>query len=182
MPEVSQRAPAVKATLGELQTWWTDLAEADASKAHTAIWKLAAVTRQAVPFLRERLHPASAVAENRLQELLADLDSNQAQRREAAWKHLAELEEQAEPALRQAQNAVPSAEQRRRIETILEGPMLVRSPEKLRHIRAIEVLELSDLLEARQILEKLAQGAPDARLTQEAKASLERLAKQPAAP
>ncbi len=45
-------------------------------------------------------------------------------------------------------------------------------------LRTVEVLEIAGTPEARQVLEQLAKGAPEARLTQEAKASLERLAKQ----
>jgi WD40 repeat protein len=50
-------------------------------------------------------------------------------------------------------------------------------PEEIRGIRAVEVLEHIGNADARQVLEKLAAGAPEAWLTQEAKASLERLAK-----
>src|SRR5262249_37301580 len=58
----------------------------------------------------------------------------------------------------------------------LDGP--VPSAANLRIIRAVQVLEYTDDPEARKLLEKLAQGAPTARLTQEAKAALERLAKR----
>ena len=44
-------------------------------------------------------------------------------------------------------------------------------------LRALEVLERIGTPEARQILLSLAKGAPEAALTQEAKASLERLGK-----
>jgi hypothetical protein len=110
-----------------------------------------------------------------LQQLVTDLDSNQPQRREAASQQLAELAEQAEHALSNALHDKPSSEQRRRIEALLVGPRVVRSPERLRELRAVEVLELSDLAEARQLLTTLAKGAPEARLTREAKASLRRL-------
>ena len=125
------------------------------------------------------MRPATPVPADRLRKLLADLDSNEPQRREAASQQLAELAEQAEPALYEALNAKPSPEQRRRIEALLASPSVVRSPEKLRAVRAIQVLELCDGPEARQALETLAKGAPEARLTRETKRSLERLAKRP---
>ncbi len=53
------------------------------------------------------------------------------------------------------------------------------SPEQLQMLRVMEVLEHIGTAEARQVLAGLAKGAPEARLTQEAKASLERLAKRP---
>jgi hypothetical protein len=45
-------------------------------------------------------------------------------------------------------------------------------------VRAIEVLEHIGTPDANELLQTLATGAPEARLTQEAKASLERLAKR----
>jgi hypothetical protein len=47
----------------------------------------------------------------------------------------------------------------------------------LRSLRAIEVLEHLATPEARQVLQKLAEGAPNVRLTREAKAALARLEK-----
>jgi hypothetical protein len=69
-----------------------------------------------------------------------------------------------------------SVEQARRIDQLLAklaGP--VPGPEQLRAIRATAVLEQSGGPEARRILVKLADGAEGARLTREAKATLERL-------
>jgi hypothetical protein len=48
----------------------------------------------------------------------------------------------------------------------------------MRLLRTIEVLEHAATPEARQFLEKLAAGATEARLTREAKASLERLSRR----
>jgi hypothetical protein len=54
------------------------------------------------------------------------------------------------------------------------------SGDSLRMLRAIEVLEHIGTAEARELLQKLVEGAPEARLTREAKAALQRLANRPA--
>jgi hypothetical protein len=65
---------------------------------------------------------------------------------------------------------------RRRAEALLDrlcGP--ITDPEQRRAVRAVAVLEDAATADARKLLAKLAGGAPDARLTQEARAALERL-------
>lgn len=52
------------------------------------------------------------------------------------------------------------------------------SPDLLRSLRTIEVLEHIGTPDAQQVLKIAASGAPQARLTREAKATLEHLAKQ----
>jgi hypothetical protein len=53
-----------------------------------------------------------------------------------------------------------------------------RSPERLRGLRAVEVLEQVGTDGAKALLEGLAKGAPDAELTQEARAALGRLTRR----
>jgi hypothetical protein len=55
------------------------------------------------------------------------------------------------------------------------GLRLVRSPEVLRRLRAIRVLERVGSAESRAVLERLAAGAPSAPETREATAALRRL-------
>jgi hypothetical protein len=160
----------------ELETWWRHLA-GDAPQAHRAIWGLADAPAQAVPFLRDRLRPAAALPAGELKRLVQDLDSAEFERREEASRRLAEFGEDAETTLRQALANKPSAEARRRIERILAGPRLVRSPEVLRSLRALQVMEAIGDQPARVLLGKLAAGAPESRLTREARAALERLAR-----
>jgi hypothetical protein len=88
---------------------------------------------------------------------------------------LTEFGEDAEPTLRQALANKPSAEARSRIERILAGPRLIRSPDQLRSLRMVEILEHMGDQAACRLLDNLAGGAPASRLTREARAAVERL-------
>ncbi len=122
-----------------------------------------------------RLKPASPPDPKRIQQLIADLDSDNFADREAASGQLENIVGEAEPALKKALEGKPSAEVRRRIEVLLSAPGIIKSPETLRNIRAIQVLEQIGSKEAKVALEALAKGAPLARETQDAKAALDRL-------
>jgi RNA polymerase sigma factor (sigma-70 family) len=163
-----------RAETRELEAWWRDLA-GDAAQAHRAIWSLADVPAQAVPFLRDRVHPAAALPADELRTLVQDLDSPRFPRREEASRRLAEFGEDAEPALRRALADKPSVEVRQRLERILARPRPIPAPDALRSLRALQVLEAIGDDPARRALRTLAEGAPDARLTREARAALERV-------
>jgi hypothetical protein len=116
--------------------------------------------------------------------LLTDLDSDQFEVRGRARQELEKLGELAEPALRKALADSASAEVRRTAEQLLErleGARFNPPAEELRSLRAVQALEQIGTREAREVLRALAGGAPETRLTREAKASMERLAKQSAA-
>ena len=101
--------------------------------------------------------------------------------REQARAELEKLGELAAPALRKELAAQPALEVRRRMELLLEKlEGTVPGPDQLRGLRVIAVLEHIGDGDARQVLERLARGTPEARLTQEAKTSLSRLAKRTA--
>ncbi len=169
--------PRAALTAEELTALWEDLA-ADAAKAHRAMQALLAAGGQAVPFLKARLRPAAALDLGGIDRLLADLDSDEFAVRERATRGLRQLGEAARPALRKALAGTASAEQRRRLKALLHELAGVRSPELLREFRSVEVLEQVGTPAARQVLGSLAGGGADARLTCEAKASLQRLARQ----
>ena len=83
----------------------------------------------------------------------------------------------AEPALREASHANPSAEQKRHIGealTALASPQAL-GRETLREVRAVLVLERVGTPSARSLLTELANGVPEASLTHAAKAALQRL-------
>jgi RNA polymerase sigma factor (sigma-70 family) len=162
-------------TAKELDVLWSDLADADAAKAWQAVWRLAEAPNEALPFLRGHLKPFATAPADEMRRLLAALDDESFERREAAAKGLKELGLRAEPALRAALKANPSLEQKRRIETILaalaEAPQPL-SAEDLRQLRVLIVLERIGTPNARSVLEDMAKGPESARLTRQALAAL----------
>lgn len=165
-------------TAKELQTLWADLADSDAAKAWRAVWRLADSPDTAMMYLGGRVKPSPTAPPDLTRRLLADMDSDSFQVREEAGKRLKELGLKAEPALRAALKTNPSLEQRRRIEPILAALFKMPeklSPEELRQLRTLIVLERIGMQEARRLLEKAAQGPPSARLTRQARACLAHL-------
>jgi dipeptidyl aminopeptidase/acylaminoacyl peptidase len=165
----------------DLQALWSDLSRQDASTAHRAIWTMVAFREQTVPFLLQQVRPVAAVPPERIEQLVAELDSTRFAVRQHAMQELETLGKLAEPILRKNLVAQPSLEARERIEGLLDklhGPLTLST--RMKELRAIEVLEHIGTPEARRVLQILATGTPEARLTQEATASLERLARRPA--
>jgi Tol biopolymer transport system component len=171
------RLETVELSSRELEALWTDLAGDDAVKAYQAIWKLVAGAKQAVPFLQARLRPVAAPPDpQRITRLVADLDSERLAVRQQATDELVKLGDLAESALLEALQSRPSLEHRQRIEGLLAKLYeLMPPPDQRQALRALEALEHLGTGEARQLVETLAQGAPAARLTREAKAVRERL-------
>jgi len=181
LPAPASNGPAAPMKAGQLSARWDDLASADAGRAFASIARLADMPEQAVEFMRDRLHPVKAPSSEEFGRLIADLDSPQFARREAATKQLTELGELADAALRKALSKTPPLEVQRRIEALLARPPLTRTPDARRNLRAVRVMEAIGTANAQDLLKMLSTGAPDARLTQEAKAALDRLAKKSAA-
>jgi Tol biopolymer transport system component len=170
----------------DLQCLWDDLASEDVPKAWRALWVMVAANRQSVVLLQERLRPAvSAASREAIDRLVADLDSTRFAVRTAAAARLAELAELAEPALLDALRQRPSLELRQRLEQVLGkvvGQRSRPSGERLRMVRAVQVLEQVGTPEARRLLATLSGGAPGAVLTREAQASMARLGRQAVVP
>jgi RNA polymerase sigma factor (sigma-70 family) len=168
-----------KAEARQLDGWWADLADKDARKANAAARQLSTAPEQACRLFRDRLRPISAGAPDKVRQLIADLDSAEFQTRAAAMKQLIDLGEGAGPALRAALKGSPSAEQKKRVGEILDSLNGGLPGDTLRQLRAVEVLELIGSDAARELLEALAKGVSEARLTREAQATPDRLARRP---
>jgi hypothetical protein len=158
----------------EVDALWSDLANADAAKAYRAVHALTVSPRPALALLRAKLKPIETDATVR--RLVADLDSEQFAVRSKATAQLEKLGDQAESALLEATAGRPSLEVRRRVEQLLAKlDRQALSPQMIQRVRAVEILELLDSSESRQLLESLAGGQQYARQTREAKAALQRM-------
>jgi WD40 repeat protein len=175
-----RRTKAAELSSKELEARWADLADTNASTAFQAIRTLIRARQQSVSFLKEHLRPIPPAAADKIAAEISELDNERFETRSQAEAKLTKMEELAEPTLRRAlQDQGTSLEQRRRLESLLQrlqGP--ITSTEKLRQLRAVEALEHIGSPEARQVLRTLTEGAPQAILTREAKAALERLARK----
>jgi RNA polymerase sigma factor (sigma-70 family) len=164
-----------KLTREDTDRLWIDLAAADAARAFAALRTLLAHGPEAVTLLNERLRPAAPADREKISRLIAALDDEKFTVRDDATAKLRESGGAAEPALRAALNGKPSPEKRRRLEELLQR--CDASAPLLREVRAVEALERIGTPEARGVLQTLAAGTADTRLTREAKASLQRLTK-----
>jgi hypothetical protein len=165
-------------TAAEVEGYWKALASEDVDEVSEAIeWLTRApqAERQTIPFLRQHLKPQPPPDARRLRKLIADLGDDRFTVREAAQQELEKLGDVALPALQKEVEVTTSAEVRRRAGELIKAPQHP-SGEKLRAIRGVEVLEQFGTAEAKQLLAMLAKGAPGSRLTDAAKAALERLA------
>jgi WD40 repeat protein len=162
-------------TQEQLETAWCDLAGPDAVRAYKAIGKLIAYPHQAVALFRNRLGPIDA-GPQRVDRLIADLDSDKFPVRHEATKALEEIGEPAVSLLKQSAAKPPSEEMRRRIDHLLRHIAAgILHPSTLRTLRALEVLEAIGTPDAISVIEKIAAGTPTALITEDAEASLERL-------
>jgi RNA polymerase sigma factor (sigma-70 family) len=160
---------------GTTDAAWEDLAKPEAKPAFQAQGRLLASPAEAVKLIAGKVKPVEAADVKRVAKLVADLDSADFATRERAARELGEIGQPATAALREAARKSESPEVRKRVADLLariERPTI--SPEELRALRAVEVLEWLGTTEAREVLARLAKGDAGARLTQAAAAALRR--------
>jgi hypothetical protein len=121
-----------------------------------------------------KISPDAASAEQ-VAKLVADFDDQRLPVWQKAAQALEALHDTAEQTIRKTLAANPALEVRQRLEQILEKG----NKEVIRKLRAIEALEHIGTPEARQVLQTLAERAPNPRLTEAAAAALQRLTQRP---
>lgn len=178
-PAFEKSSQATPLNAEQISGCWTALANSDPAVAYPAIWKLTDAGEPAVALLRQHLKPAVDADFDKVRKLIKNLDDDSFEIRESASRELEKMGAGIQPAVRQALEARPTPEVRRRLETLLQTPAAVNhSPELLRQLRAISVLERIASKDARQLLTTIAGGVAHAPETQAAKSALERLAQR----
>jgi sugar lactone lactonase YvrE len=174
------KAGPPKAALGnaELDDAWKDLANDNAGAARLTIWRLIVNSKEVAPYLKTRV---PLVDVPRIKKLIADLDSDNFDERDAAFKELANQGRWLEDRLEEALIKTPSLEFKRRIEQLQDklrvpGALTLRQ-EQIRLRRAMMVLEYIADAPALDLLDRLTRQAPSDALCDEAAKTLERLGK-----
>jgi WD40 repeat protein len=181
VPAVTAKVRSKPVEVGKAETLWEELGDTDAEKAGQAVEALVRNPTSAVAVIAARLAPVAPPNSTAIRKLITDLDSDTFADRDRAERSLQALRELAAPALEEAARQPLSAEHRDRLERLLaQVDGVEHAPDRLRGLRAIEVLERIGGPDAVRVLERVAAGAPYARLTREAKAALDRL--KPAGP
>jgi WD40 repeat protein len=159
----------------QLDALWTDLVSNDAAAAGKAVQTLIAASKPTVAYLKDHVPPAAPVDGTKIEQWINDLDHSNFAKRSIAMSSLEKLGELAVPALQKVLISKASLETRRRVEPLLEKLTAGSfSAEQIRILRAIEVLDKIGDADARQLLERLASGAPGALTTRQAQAALDR--------
>jgi WD40 repeat protein len=161
----------------ELVKAWTALG-GNAYQAYAAIYRLAGVPGQALPFLEKQLKLVTPLDPKRVEKLLIQLNSKVTVEREQAF---AELPKYGQWALREVKAALEKKqgpEMRGRLEDLV--PLIRDYPafaEQTQAMRIIELLEQIGTADARRLLETLADGERP-QFTEAARAALRRLGKE----
>jgi WD40 repeat protein len=177
--DVSLRAggPPTRRALAEKEKkrLWEELGRPTAESAFRALEKLAGDPQGAVALIRRQLPPANGIDNAALDRIVKDLDSVQFKIRQQASRALDRLGESAVAGVRIRLAKAESLELRLRLEAFLHKYGSAKpSAERLREVRALELLEDLATPEACALLRDLARGNANARRTQEATRALKR--------
>ncbi len=180
--ELGNLGPPVALAKAELETAWSDLANNDYGKAETAFRKLAAAGNHALAFLQHQVRAVAVPALDwqRVEKLLRDLDDSSYPVRQKATLELGQYGELIRVPLEKYLAGKLSLEALRRagklLDKVKEPPL---TPDRLRSLEAIEILEILRTPEARRLLEELSRDSLIAQIRLAAQEALERVQRTP---
>lgn len=162
---------------------WDDLMGADAKKASAALRAFLATAPDHVVFVKDRLAKPGDEQAARIRELIAKLDADDFDTRDAATDALVKIGPAAVEAVRPLVKGGPNDEVRFRAAVILKrlggGPAPGVADTAARLTRVVRVLERAGTADARAVLREIADGKLAHGVAPEAKAALARLAAAP---
>jgi hypothetical protein len=171
-PKLKPTKKAKAPTAAEREAWWKALG-GDARGAYSAVGQMNDAPDDAVALLKERVRPVKSCDTAAANRLIARLASDDFDEREKAHQALEKMGEGAAHLFMKALQSDPDLELRRRAQRLLKK---CRSDSTFgKQQRAVIALEWIGTPAARAVLRTLADGAPGARVTVEARAALERL-------
>lgn len=164
----------IERTPRELEDLWSALASPSEYLAYQALWDLVDSPTQMIALCRERVRPTKSVDSQRITRLIADLGSERFAERQKAAEELEKIGGAAEQALSKALMDKPSLDVGKRLEGLLKK-IQATCGERQFELRTVEILEHIGTREARETLDALTRGRPEAPLTRGARTALERL-------
>jgi WD40 repeat protein len=160
----------------DVRVGWHELCDADRLKVYAAYCRLRASPEATLKLLKEKLKPTEVLPVEQVKKLIKQLDSDSFAEREKASHELTVHALAAESSLRRAVQEKPTLEVARRIARLLRSLDTGADWQRIQLVLAL--LEELPSPATRALLRDLARGNPDSRLTREAKAILNRIAKR----
>lgn len=170
--------PTKPAEPKELEQIWNDLGTGASHQSRHGVWRLVAIPKQAVPFLRKRWIPVQGPKTDtkEIVRLIRQLDSSKFTEREEATEKLMEMDIAIAPTLREALKKTSSLEIRTRLTKVLNKLMPKdKSRETRQLLRMVEILEWIDNKSSHRLLKQMAKQAQSESVSQAAADALQRL-------
>jgi RNA polymerase sigma factor (sigma-70 family) len=154
---------------------WEDLASTDSVKAYSVLWQCVDNPKEAIPLFRSKQSSLTSTKSEQIVQWIAKLDAKSFAERELASKSLTEMGQITEPSIRQTLSKNPSSETKDRLEKILDQLRKTLTPTELRDQRMVQILEMIDSPEAKNLLQEWAKHDSNSWLTINAQTALNRL-------
>ncbi|MSQ93431.1 MAG: DUF1513 domain-containing protein [Gemmataceae bacterium] len=167
-------SPALPANWKDAEKLWLDLGGSP-EHAYRVVWPLLADPKRAIEVLAKRLEADGGATDKEITLLVANLAAPKFAQRDVAIRRLKQIGPRSFPALEQALKKAPDLETARRIQELLKTVETSLTPETLRDLRGLQILELLATPESRQVLAQVAAGDASAAKTRLAQSALERL-------
>jgi RNA polymerase sigma factor (sigma-70 family) len=167
-------APLKPLAANALTDLWGKVAQREAEPAFAALAQLMGDPNAAVSLVRARLKPATGIDDGTLDRIVRGLNDPRFKVRQQAALDLEHFGALAVPGIKKRLAKAGALELKRRLAQFLSKHDRGPTPEEMREVRVVQLLEELATPEALALLGDLARGHPDARRTREAAQALAR--------